>query len=150
MKIHLRQIPVEGLHLEGEEEFAILEISDENIKPLGPIRYSLDVGISGSGLFATGTLAVDLQMECVSCLKKFTYPLRVEHFAVQMELPGAEMVDLTPYIREDILLNLPPHPRCDWNGETICEGAKEISLEPAEELPNAWDELDKLKIRNRK
>ncbi len=35
----------------------------------------------------------------------------------QIDRTGPELVDLTPAIREDILLALPPYPRCDWDGK---------------------------------
>ena len=34
------------------------------------------------------------------------------------------MVDLTPFMREDILLNLPAHPHCDRDGGRICKAAQ--------------------------
>lgn len=152
MKIHLRQIPVEGLHLEGVQEEDILGIEDADIQRLGPIRYSLDVGISGSGLFASGTLESDMELRCVRCLEVFKYPLRIDSFAVQVELDGVETVDLTPFMREDILLGLPPHPRCDWNGKKTCRGAGDLEAlknmgEQAAPVTDAWGELDKLKVK---
>ena len=157
MKVQLRNIPVEGLHLEGEEAID-LDISGEYLKTLGPVRYSLDIGLSGTGLFATGTLEIDLERECVNCLEKFKYPVRIEDFAMQMELGGEETVDLTPQIREDILLSLPHYPRCDWDGGKVCEGAlkfkSKASLdevrEPLAPAAEAWNELDKLKVKKRK
>ena len=154
MKVHLNQIPIEGLHLEGEEESGFLEVDHADFKPLGPVRYSLDVGVSGTGLFATGTIGIDLELECVVGLEKFTYPLRIESFALQTELDGREMVDLTPYVREDILLNLPPYPHCDWNGEHVCEGVQKITSrkngEPLVPTQDVWGELEKLKIKSTK
>jgi uncharacterized metal-binding protein YceD (DUF177 family) len=155
MKVHLNQIPPEGLHVEGEENASLLDVEDPEFKPMGPVRYSLEVGLSGSGLFATGTLAVDLELECVACLKKFRYPLTVEHFALQTELDGREMVDLTPFVREDILLNLPSYPHCDWNEEHVCEGARKTtgrvhSGEQPSRAQALWGELDKLKIKTTK
>lgn len=38
MKIHLRQIPVEGLHLEGVEEGDLLDIQEPGVGPMGPIH----------------------------------------------------------------------------------------------------------------
>ncbi len=58
MKIHIHQIPAEGLHLEGQEENDILDLRDPNILPLENVHYSLDLGLSGSGLFVTGRLWV--------------------------------------------------------------------------------------------
>ena len=158
MKVRVRNIPPEGLHLEGEDSKFDLDVSGEHLKALGPVYYSLDVGCSGTGLFATGTLSIDLERECVNCLEKFAYPLRVGDFAMQMELDGEETVDLTPYAREDILLNLPHYPRCDWDGRKVCEGplkfkrnaGPEVMREPLARAAEAWNELDKLKVKKRK
>ena len=134
MKVHQHQIPHEGLHLEGEDPAAILELNDPSVRPLTPVRWAVDIGLSKGGLFATGSLAVDLSLQCGSCLKRFTYPLRVDDFATQIELTGPETVDLTDQMREDILLALPPYPHCDWNGKTVCKGAKPCSALASVEL----------------
>jgi len=162
MKVHQNQIPVGGLHLEGEDPASILELEDPTARPAGPVRWELDIGLSDGGLFATGRLGVDMEMVCVACLRKFTYPLRVEDFATQVDLKGPETVDLTDQVREDILLALPPHPHCDWNGQNVCKGALLKSggaggaaKSPAENPKNpiaaqhTWDELDKLKFKTK-
>jgi uncharacterized protein len=146
MKVHLNQIPAEGLHIEGEDPASILELTDSSVRPKGGVRWALDIGLSDGGLFATGNLAVDLGLECVACLKKFNYPLKVNDFATQLELYGPETVDLTDQIREDILLALPPYPHCDWNGKTVCPGAKRETT-PSVGESHAWDDLDKLKFK---
>ena len=150
MKIHLNKFPVGGLHLEGEEEHDILQLQDELYRTLSPVRYCLDVGLSDGGLFATGSLAVDLEMECVRCLQRFQSTVEVPDFAVQVELTSSETVDLTEEIREDILLALPPHPHCDWNGANCCAGVLEIQRIQESEPPadlgekNPWKTLDQL------
>lgn len=150
MKINLKQIPVGGLHIEGEEERDILGVQDELYRVLGPVRYSLDIGLSDGGLFATGQLEIDLEMECVRCLNRFQYLLEVPDFAMQVELGTSETVDLTEEIREDILLALPPHPHCDWNGANSCAGVLEIKKSHEPESPvepegkNPWATLDQL------
>ena len=126
MKIHLSQIPPEGAHFEGEDPASILELHDTDVVPLTPVRYSLDVGVSDGGLFATGRIAVDLDLTCVSCLEHFTLPLHVDNFACQVELTGPEEIDLTEALKEDILLALPPHPRCDWSGKEKCPGVQRL------------------------
>ena len=156
MKIHLRQVPDDGLHLEGEEsaDFLALPLED-HVRPLGPLHYSLDIGVSSDGLWATGELAVELELQCVRCLEPFTYPLHIPDVALQIELPGQETVDLTPELREDIILALPAHPHCDWSGERVCpvgqeaqgeEAAPEESSDGDALPPSAWETLDKLKM----
>lgn len=149
MKVHLRQIP-EGdtLHLEGEESAEPLGLEEAGVTPMSPLSFSLDVGLSGGGLFATGRLAVRVRMQCVSCLEDFEREIVADPFSLQMDLPGGELIDLTPLAREDIHLNLPAHPRCDSNGEPKCpasrEGVPGFDRQPAQKRASAWDALDKL------
>jgi len=76
--------------------------------------------------------------------------VEVPDFATQVELGTSETVDLTEEIREDILLALPPHPHCDWNGANCCAGVLEIQKihesEPPADLgeKNPWKTLDQL------
>jgi uncharacterized protein len=152
MKVHLKQIPAEGTHLKGKEKSDILELEDDRIQTLGTVEYSVDIGVSGSSLFVTGKLGIDVELECVSCLKRFVYPVRVPNFSAQVELAGPELVDLTPWIREDILLALPVHPHCDWDRKTVCVGPrlKYLKVEKDSKAPNAWDALDHLNLNRRK
>ncbi|MBV8352247.1 MAG: hypothetical protein JOZ21_08250 [Verrucomicrobia bacterium] len=152
MKVHRKEIPAEGTHLKGKEETDILELEDSQVRPLGPVEYSVDIGVSESGLFATGTLRVDVELECVSCLKRFVFPVRVQNFSAQVELTGPELVDLTTWVREDILLALPVHPHCDWDRKTLCVGPRlhNLNVEADSKAPNAWDALDHLNLNRRK
>jgi len=152
MKVHLKQIPAEGIHLEGTEEADILELEENQVRPVGPIEYSLDIGVSESGLFVTGNLGMDVGLECVNCLKRFIFPVRVPDFAAQIELTGPESVDLTPLIREDILLALPVYPHCDWDRKSQCVGPRLKYLNAAEDpqASKAWDALDHLNLNRRK
>ena len=143
MKVHTNQIPADGLHLEGTDSSQLLDLHDPGIRPLSDIRYALDVGLSDGGLFATGTVGVDLELECVACLDRFSYPLAVPDFACQLELTGAESVDLTDLVREDIVLALPPHPHCDWNGERVCHKAELLAQAAAADSPAETDETEK-------
>jgi uncharacterized metal-binding protein YceD (DUF177 family) len=81
-----------------------------------------------------------------------------DNWAVHLPLVGedkvdsaGDSVDLTPYIREDILLAFPQHPLC----ETECRGLKtqpatgakgSNGAEQSEETSSAWAELNKLKL----
>jgi uncharacterized protein len=153
MKVHLQQIPPEGKHYEGEDPNSILDLHEPEVQPVSPVHYQLDVGLSGGGLFATGQVGVTMRLQCVSCLERFSRPVEVADFACQVELTGNETVDLTDPIREDILLALPAHPRCDWNGERVCPGAsipaklQEEAAAPDTEPPAVWSALDQLKIK---
>jgi uncharacterized metal-binding protein YceD (DUF177 family) len=152
MKVHLQQIPTEGKRYEGELSNSILDLRENDIQPVSPVSYSLDIGLSEGGLFATGQIGVDVELQCVCCLERFRYPIRIEGFACQVELTGSETIDLTEPLREDILLALPPHPRCDWSAERVCPGmlieAAPLSDHDSSEVPpNVWGALDQLKLK---
>ncbi len=150
MKIHLRQIPADGLHLEGEEECPIPELATDDVRCTGPLRYSLDVGISEGALWASGTLAQPVELRCVRCLESFPFDIEAKAFSLHLDLTGPELIDLTPYLREDILLNLPAHPHCDREGGRKCpaEPRSEPDASPTEDGKRQpdWSALDKLKL----
>jgi uncharacterized metal-binding protein YceD (DUF177 family) len=154
MKIHLKQIPREQSHLEGEEDCPIPELAAEGIRCAAPLRYKLDVGVSAGALWANGTLSQPVELRCVSCLEPFVHTIEVRSFAVHIELTGPEMIDLMPFIREDILLNLPPYPHCDRDGGRVCKGPilrrnKDTDeIESTAPRPPVWSKLDKLKLKH--
>jgi uncharacterized metal-binding protein YceD (DUF177 family) len=147
VKIHLKQIPPEGLHLEGDEECPILDLEAEGIRCVGPLYYSLDLGVTSGALWVSGSLSQAVELRCVACLEKFVHEIQVPAFAVHTELSGPEMVDLTPFMREDLLLNLPAHPHCDRDADQDCK-PKQIEASDQEATRKSdWSALDKLKLK---
>jgi len=147
MKVHLKQIPPQGLHLEGEEDCPIRELESEGIRCAGRLRYDIDLGVASGGLWANGSLSQPVELRCVSCLEKFTYEVRVPAFAVHLELGGPETVDLSPFVREDILLNLPAHPHCDRDGSRICTAKQVENAQQDTKQKSNWNALDQLKLK---
>jgi uncharacterized protein len=157
MKVHLNQIPPEGLHLEGEEDCLISDLESEGVRCAGPMEYKIDIGVAEGSLWANGVLKQPVELTCVGCLEKFVYGIKVPAFALHTELHGPETVDLAPFMREDILLNLPAHPRCDAQGDRECKGAlKRKAAADADRESGAakrehdWGALDKLKPKLRR
>lgn len=149
MKIHLKQIPPEGLQLKGEEDCPIPELEEEEMRCAGPLRYNIDIGVSDGALWANGSLKQSVELRCVACLEKFVHQIQVPAFALHTDLPGPEIVDLDPFIREEILLNLPAHPHCDRDGGRVCKAAYVDAAEQSAKRKSDWSALDKLKIENR-
>jgi uncharacterized metal-binding protein YceD (DUF177 family) len=152
VKVHLKQIPPEGLHLEGEEDCLIPELESDGVRCAGPMQYKIDVGVAEGSLWANGSLKQPVELSCVACLEKFIHQIKVPAFALHTELRGPETVDLSPFMREDLLLNLPAHPRCDRAGGGTCKATKvdkptAAKQQPAAKREHDWGELDKLKLK---
>jgi len=157
LKINLRHLTDHGLHLKGELPVAELDlgVNDELIHGERPLRYDLSVELLHDAVLATGSLALPLDCECGRCLKKFKMELKLAGWAAHLPLEGEDKVsvdndcvDLTPFVREDILLNFPQHPLC----KTDCAGLKpkgKANKAEAAEKPAVvvWAALDKLKLK---
>lgn len=149
VKVHLKQIPAEGLHLEGEEDCPLSGLEAEEILCAGPLRYEIEVGLSDGALWGNGSLWQPVELRCVSCLEQFVYEIKVLAFAMHTELRGPEVIDLAPFMREDLLLNLPAHPHCDRDGGRVCKAAHLELPEPEVKPKLDWSALDKLKIEKK-
>ena len=148
MKIHLKQVPAQGLHLNGDEECPIHDLEAEGIRCAGPLHYNIEVGVAGGALWARGSLSQPVELHCVSCLENFVHDIQVPAFAVHTELHGPETVDLTPFVREDLLLNLPAHPRCDADGNRVCKAKQPQPVEQDTKRKLDWSALDKLNLKS--
>ena len=154
LKFNIRHIEDNDIHLEGE--LAPDELQLDNNDPLivvnQPLTYDVNVQKNGSDILAQGKLELPLQCECARCLKPFTYNLLLPDWAALIPLQGEEkapvendLVDLTPYIREDILLSFPQHPLCSEE----CTGLPARSDQKQKQTQSssaAWSALNKLKL----
>ena len=157
LKINLRHLEDEGIHLKGELPVAELEldVNDDLIHTEKPLRYDLTVELLHDAVLATGSLTLPLDCECGRCLKKFKTELKLAGWAVHLPLEGEDKVsvendcvDLTPFVREDMLLDFPQHPLC----RPDCAGLKKtasVRQSEADEKPaaNVWAGLDQLKLK---
>lgn len=152
MIIQVPEIGSEGLPLRGCDPAAILDIADGTIRVASDVSYDLFAGVSDGGIFVTGSLAVDIEFECVRCCQSFVASVRVPEFAIQEDLHGRDTFDLTPHMREDILLVLPTHPQCGRDGDRQCGGFTAPQVGPAGEggMDDRWDQLDQLDLTARK
>ena len=158
--INLGQLERDDLHLVGELSVNELDIADvdELIHPEKPLEYDLECQKLEGRILVTGALRLDLKCECARCLKEFGYRLELKDWACHLPLEGEEKVaisndcvDLTAYVREDILLGFPQHPLCeaDCGGlpkKAIGKTKKTNSKGQGRESGSAWTELNKLKF----
>src|SRR5260370_39066478 len=152
MKIQVNKIPAKGAAFEGKEPDDIHELNDPAIRPVDTLLYSLLAQFAPDTLVVSGTLSVLLELDCVNCLQTFLYPLVVRDFAAQIPAGPNDTVDLTEYLREDIVLALPAHPRCDWDGSRECPGPKgprQAVEEKEPSHPDAWAALDEVNVTNK-
>ncbi len=157
---NIRHLEHRTVTLRGELPVAELDLGgiDELIQANSPLRHDLVVERYERSILVQGRLGLKLRCECVRCLKSFEYRLAFDSWSCLLPLEGEDKVlvsndcvDLTPYVREDIVLAFPQHPLC----EPECRGLLTASPNGARtsssasvtaDLSSAWAELNKLKL----
>jgi uncharacterized protein len=158
--VNLRHLEARNLRLEGSLPVAELDIDphDEVIRLCHPLEHKLEVQRLEDGLLVRGCLHLALECQCVRCLKPFQHHVELADWACHLPFRGEDQVrvvndcvDLTPSVREDILLEFPRHPLC--NPE--CRGLPRASVGKVRSTGDAgqigvgspmWAELNKLKF----
>ena len=157
LSVNLRHLETRNLVLRGELPLAELDFGaqDEMLRAVSPVEYDIEIEKLDDAILIQGELHVELECECVRCLKKFTRGLDLEDWTLHLPLSGDDAVsvdndcvDLTPLVREDILLGFPQHPLCkpDCGGLKPKTGKSKKIADKAEPKPSAWIELNKLKL----
>jgi uncharacterized metal-binding protein YceD (DUF177 family) len=151
MKIQVAKISPEGSRYEGEEPPEILDLeSDKFAHADGPVRYEFDALKVGSEIVVRGRVVAPVKLLCGRCGDFFSTTLEVSSFLRGYEFSeGQEELDLTPDIREDVLLELPAFPKCSWQGEGICPfsgvDVSKLKLPEVPAVDNRWAALDGLR-----
>ena len=161
LKIDPKGLPPEGLHLEGSAPASIFDLAeDDPAKACGPLTWQLDILRDGDDLIVTGAIAALFELQCVRCTEKFQHQISLGDYQQVIPLENEMPVDLTTWLREDILLALPIHPHCDTGNVTPRECPAEGRFDPVtdhtrgqpEQADNRdlWKALDQLPNLNRK
>lgn len=141
MKVKFHLLPEEGMHFEGEDPPSAMDCDAEIFRFERPVSYALDLQETGPNrVLARGRLSTVVRARCVRTLEWFDLPVEVKDFIAEAEVHEDE-VDLTPLIREDILLALPNHP--------VSPGTQPLAARPPEGPRPAgglWNKLDQLNI----
>lgn len=154
MIIELSRLKPGGETLEGEEPVDILELEpDCGFEVLTPIRYRLLAELLPGELVVRGRLSCRASFDCGRCAIRFEKEVVAPDFLVVKPYHDvAEAIDLTPEVREDMILAFPNYPVCSPGCRGLCPrcGAnwneKACSCRPPGG-EGAWSALDELKKR---
>ena len=160
LRFNLRYLEEKNERLKGEMPGQELDLDqlDEVIHARQPLVYDIEVQKLDDAVLAQGNLSLVLDCECVRCLKPFQITLNLAGWACHLALAGEDKppisndcVDLTPYVREDIVLAFPQHPLCKPDCSGLAAPPERPEKRPAATAePDAgsstWSALDKLKL----
>jgi uncharacterized protein len=127
-----RQQPLE---LQGTLDMTDLFRNSPEYKPLTPMKYDLVARAADDRILVSGQLTCDVRMQCSRCLDNFDETIRVsfeEQFRIARDgetglieddeaVPVTEeRIDLSPYLAEELVVQLPYAPLCKEDCKGLC------------------------------
>jgi uncharacterized protein len=153
MKFQTHRLEEGGvLELEGEVTADELELPVEEFPDWKAVSYRLQVEKLGTEYYVHGRLHSEFKLACARCAEPIPWTVSLEKFACSVEDEGQESIDLTPQVREDILLALPIAPackldasqRCPYTGKNHGEGPDVFAEQQRKTI---WGGLEGLKFK---
>jgi len=174
--LKLDEIPEEGLDLQWKEEKASLLAYMKNLTRIDfdfetPLQSEVKIRKAGRSVLMTGKVETTLRLQCVRCLKEFSYPLSTTFELTlhslkeapseeETELGSEEMessffeggeIHLSEIACEQIFLEMPYQPVCQEGCKGLCPiCGKDLNLSSCdcvkEELGTGFSALKKLKL----
>lgn len=152
--IDLETLPEEGKRMHGDLDAEVFDLTERDPKPLGPLAFDLHVQLLGEELLLQGSLSCPFEFECVRTLHPFTKTLSLPAAAVALEIGNSGQIDATEALREELLLEMPSHPKCEIaDTPQKCEidplylavdkeAPDEVNPAPPEGSDSRWSALD--------
>ena len=172
----LDEIPEEGLDLKWTEERVTLlaylkDLSRIDFDFEAPLQSEVKIRKLGRSVLIAGKVQTTLRLQCVRCLKEFSYPLSTTFELIlhplkeapageETELGSEEMeasffeggeIHLSEIACEQILLEIPYQPLCREECKGLCPSCgQDLNLSSCgcvkEELTSSFSALKKLKL----
>lgn len=152
MKISVVEFPEYGLDLQGEVSTEGFDLPTKDYFDWNTIRYHLHVDRSGGEYLVTGQIGTSMRLSCSRCMEPIPWEIKIGSYAASFPAEGVQAIDLTPSIREDILLSLPIAPGCKLDGEERCSITGVIHKPKADDFSelhrkSVWDALENIKTK---
>ena len=120
MKIIINQVPAEGLYLKEELKSAELDLETALIRFRSPLKLTARISR------ITNALSIDLNIhavifaDCSRCLSEFEW-IFDKDIQLNYALESSDVfIDLKPNIREEVILDYPIKPLCNFNCKGLC------------------------------
>jgi uncharacterized metal-binding protein YceD (DUF177 family) len=154
LRIDPNGLPVDGLHLEGHLPPGVFGLKPEDAsRAVSPLEYDLTVTRDENDLFVQGWIAATFDLECGRCAERFESRVALDPYVLDVPIEKQTSIDLTTWLREDMLLALPTFPRCESGNVTPRKCPAEGRFDPAgsstrnappKEETDVWKALDQL------
>jgi uncharacterized protein len=164
LTLKLDEIPEEGLDLSWEEEVSSLSTYLKSLSSIDfdfetPMQSEVKIKRAGRSVLIKGKVQTTLRLQCVRCLREFSYPLSTTYELTlhplkeapseeETELGSEEMessffeggeIHLSEIACEQIFLEIPYQPLCQQGCKGLCPVCgKDLNLSACECVKEKW------------
>lgn len=157
IKINPRHIGDQALPFNGMEPKEMLDLQPAQgappLEPASDVSYHLLGTKTGQDLLVTGSASFLLDSVCARCMKPVRILVKAEKICLYLEKVPEQEIDITPQIREELLLNIPEYIHCSPACKGLCSvcganlndgpcGCSEKEDMETPEKDSPWKKLD--------
>jgi len=119
MKIHVSQVPAEGLSEHASYDPTELDMERNDVHLPEPFEVDAVVTKAAEELIVSVDIRCSIQMSCARCLEEFSETL-AKDAVFNYRVKPVEVVDITDDIRQEIMLAYPVTPLCSADCKGLC------------------------------
>jgi len=126
-------------------------VGDEGIACRGDLEYDLTLSLSGTELSYRGQIELAVAFRCCRCAEFFDARVRESSLEGLKAVPEtANSADLTPELREAMILAFPNYPVCSANCRGLCSqcgvNLNESGCDCRPPTDDRWGALDQISV----
>lgn len=152
MIVQIDKLAAAGERFRGTLPPAVMEFTgDEGIECRRDLEYDLTVQLSEEALSYRGQIELGVSFRCCRCAEFFDTTVRETALEGSKRVPErATSVDLTPELREAMILAFPNYPVCSASCRGLCSqcgvNLNENECDCGPPAENQWSALDQINV----
>ncbi len=119
MKIHVNQVPAEGLRDRVTYDPTTMDMDRADIHPTDPCQVEAFIVKADQELVVNADIRAPLQMTCARCLEGFVSTVTTDA-VFSYKVHPTDVVDITEDVRQEIILAYPMVPICQPGCKGLC------------------------------
>ena len=122
--INCKQISEEGMELNVCFPASEMDLAYKENVSEGEIGVYATVLLVSNEIIVQGRIEASYACECDRCLSPIMMPIRIENFTLNYEYHNQDFQDLSPEIRDEILLMIPTKILCSPECKGLCPACR--------------------------
>jgi len=120
MKVNVKAIPPEGLHLKESQSVSSWDLDSKDFKYTGKLYLEGDFYREQNNIYVHVSVLSTREVCCSRCLEVHEQELKEEFDFYYKLLPDQEFIEIDSDVRQEMILNFPLKPLCSENCKGIC------------------------------